>query len=212
MNTTARIESTGEKNKIHISEETARRLISFGKEHWVQLREDTIVAKGKGSLKTYWLNHGSTGKGSIAMGSERDEGSSDVGGADTDKSKSTRRPNSTKRSEALDRIVQWNVDLLHRQLKIIIAHRESRRTQPEGAEEIRSLEKALSNAQTGPLEEVQDVITLPKYDAKVVLVDSGTVQADEVVLSQLRNYVKTIAGMYRDNPFHNYEHARYVFK
>jgi hypothetical protein len=33
--------------------------------------------------------------------------------------------------------------------------------------------------------------------------------ADEVT-SQLHNYVSTIASLYRDNPFHNFEHASHV--
>jgi class 3 adenylate cyclase len=56
MNTTARIETTGAKNRIHLSEETAQLLKEAGKEHWIQPREDKVVAKGKGELTTYWLN------------------------------------------------------------------------------------------------------------------------------------------------------------
>ena len=56
MNTTARIESTGKKNRIHISKETADLLKEAGKSHWVSLREDKVHAKGKGELVTYWLN------------------------------------------------------------------------------------------------------------------------------------------------------------
>ena len=50
MNTTARIESTGEKNKIHLSQATADLLIQSGKKHWVITRKDKVVAKGKVSM------------------------------------------------------------------------------------------------------------------------------------------------------------------
>jgi hypothetical protein len=55
MNTTARMESTGSRNRIHISQECCDLLVDGGKNHWFEPREDTIVAKGKGAMKTYWL-------------------------------------------------------------------------------------------------------------------------------------------------------------
>jgi hypothetical protein len=30
------------------------------------------------------------------------------------------------------------------------------------------------------------------------------------VIDELRSYVSLLAGMYLENPFHNFEHARYV--
>jgi hypothetical protein len=213
VNTTARIESLSEKNKIHISESTASRLIAAGKEHWVKLREDTVVAKGKGAIKTYWLNLGVTSTGSIARGSEKDDTVSDVGSGDVGKLGSiANKSNSRKQSDGFKRIVEWNVDLLQRQLKIIIAHRQAKGTKPDSPEDIHSLEMTLTNPHNGPLEEVQDVIMLPKYDGKkdVSAIDANSIEIDDVALSQLQDYVQTIANMYNDNPFHNYAHARYV--
>ena len=48
VNTAARMESNGEKEKIHISEQTAEQLRLGGKEDWFFPREDKIIAKGKG--------------------------------------------------------------------------------------------------------------------------------------------------------------------
>lgn len=47
MNTAARMESTGERDKIHLSQETANLLIQAGKGHWVVPREEKVIAKGK---------------------------------------------------------------------------------------------------------------------------------------------------------------------
>ena len=55
VNTTARIESSGKPNRIHASEATANLLIQAGKGHWVKERDDRIVAKGKGEMKTFWI-------------------------------------------------------------------------------------------------------------------------------------------------------------
>jgi class 3 adenylate cyclase len=55
VNTASRMESNGVKGKIHVSEATADRLIKKGKESWLVEREDRIVAKGKGEMKTYFV-------------------------------------------------------------------------------------------------------------------------------------------------------------
>lgn len=46
MNTTARVETTGKENRIHLSEEAAKELIAHGKSDWVSPREDIVEAKG----------------------------------------------------------------------------------------------------------------------------------------------------------------------
>ena len=48
------MESTGARNRIHISQKTADLLIEGGKGRWVQRREDMVEAKGKGTMQTYW--------------------------------------------------------------------------------------------------------------------------------------------------------------
>ena len=78
VNTTARIESSGKPNRIHASEATANLLIQAGKTHWVKPREDTVVAKGKGELKTFWIeprtsNNHSTHTESTNVGDDEDD-------------------------------------------------------------------------------------------------------------------------------------------
>jgi hypothetical protein len=55
VNTAARMESTGIKTKIQISQQCAELIIASGKSSWIKPREDIIFAKGKGELKTFWL-------------------------------------------------------------------------------------------------------------------------------------------------------------
>ena len=77
MNTAARIESTGERNRIHLSQQTASHLIHAGKPGWVVERETLVSAKGKGDLQTYWLT---TMEGpSEASDEQTSESSSQVG-------------------------------------------------------------------------------------------------------------------------------------
>lgn len=56
MNTASRMESTGVGGKIHISEETANSIKSYGKTHWMIPRDDKVTAKGKGEMNTFWLS------------------------------------------------------------------------------------------------------------------------------------------------------------
>jgi class 3 adenylate cyclase len=69
MNTASRMESTGVKNCIHCSEATAEYLVEAGKANWLVKREDSVHAKGKGVVETYWVNPGA--------GSTIEDGSSD---------------------------------------------------------------------------------------------------------------------------------------
>jgi len=55
VNTAARMESTGVKGKIHISQSTADELVLKGKGHWITSREERVVAKGKGEMQTYFV-------------------------------------------------------------------------------------------------------------------------------------------------------------
>jgi len=56
INVASRMESTGHPNKIQVSEETAILLREEGYDDWLVPRKGLVRAKGKGELKTYWLN------------------------------------------------------------------------------------------------------------------------------------------------------------
>jgi class 3 adenylate cyclase len=57
INTASRMESTGIRDRIQVSEETAHLIEKVGGDRFkLTLREDTIHAKGKGHMKTYFLN------------------------------------------------------------------------------------------------------------------------------------------------------------
>lgn len=59
---------------------------------------------------------------------------------------------------------------------------------------------------------MQEIIALPDYDHSIAQYQQDL---DEIVLSpevkqQMKIYVSCIASMYRDNRFHNFEHASHV--
>ena len=59
------------------------------------------------------------------------------------------------------------------------------------------------------LDEVVEVLTLPKFNAKGVY-DADAVKLGPGVTELLREYVTEIASRYPDNPFHNFDHACHV--
>lgn len=56
MNTASRMESTGVKNKIQVSEDTADLIVQGGYQKWLTPREDMVHAKGKGTVRTFFVN------------------------------------------------------------------------------------------------------------------------------------------------------------
>lgn len=55
MNTASRIESTSQKNKIHLSEQTAELIMEAGKKTWVEPRKEIIFAKVRPTDKMWLL-------------------------------------------------------------------------------------------------------------------------------------------------------------
>jgi hypothetical protein len=226
MNTTARIESTGAKNKIHVSVETAERLASQGKGHWCIPRQDRVVAKGKGELSTCWL----VLKGDSAQSNRSGTNSSDSEGAGVKDislaDASNRVVNVTPRGASnpdralvvedlevnkLRKLANWNAEILVRFLKEIVSVRVAKGTKSDPVEFVSQLEAESLRLDTTVLEQVTDLIDLPEFNhAPEEAVNKSTIELPAVVLDQLRDYVMTIAGIYRPNSFHNFEHASHV--
>jgi class 3 adenylate cyclase len=218
VNTTARIETSGVRNQIHISQETADLLKSAGKEHWIRLREDRVVAKGKGELVTYWMEPKvSQCRQSSCGGSDRDEIALESIGQDANESSTfddatksaDTRVITSRFVEKQDNLIQWNTDMLSNLLKGIMARRHDCGIHPSDLDEIHALEHdSLSkHHSTNRMEEAEETIHLPGL---ATASREHSIELSEAVTSQLLSFVHTIADMYPDNPFHNFEHASHV--
>ena len=247
VNTASRMESTGQKGRIQMSQETADILILTGKGHLVRQREDPVTAKGKGELTTFWLALGAdpddadeeilpkptglvrntSGCGSIMEVNEEEDESSDgedlLNDSAADFDNKTTASNATmlsvrtapnrrrplavsmsvlhslkalrdKRQSKESRLVDWNVEILGRLLKHVIARRNAL-----GLE--MSTEEVKLDRPEGQtvLEEVREIITLPKFDASAAKnqEDPEKMELDLEVKEQLHDYVTTLASMYR---------------
>jgi len=217
MNTTSRIESTGQGDRIHISQETANLLVEAGKSEWISKREDVVMAKGKGVLQTFWLSVG-TKKGSVFSSSQGTEHGEDnmaghketaivIGNNGHDE---VDRKAELLASGKASRLVDWNVDVLKRLLKQVIARRH---TSSNRAAVLKSLYPDIGRESSGTvLDEVKEIVTLPDFDSKAAKQqeDPDSIEIHPVAVEQLKDYVTNVAALYNDNDFHNFEHASHV--
>jgi hypothetical protein len=112
MNTASRMESTGTRNRVHISKQTADLLVNAGKKHWIKRRDEKIVAKGLGELETFWLVLGKERRRSEGAGSSS---VSDALSVQSDGPDPLQKANSTVcslSSQKMARMIEWNVDVL----------------------------------------------------------------------------------------------------
>jgi len=216
VNTCARIESTGRKNKIHVSKESAELLMKSGKGHWLTPRADKVTAKGKGELETFWLKNirGTENRSvvSASSGSSTPIVKMEETGKFAKKSASLTRKEQRSMEKKLDRLVNWNVDVLLALLKQVEEKRRAVGIRPDPWDKVQSMENELSvpvnvSGKTA-LDEVVEIIELPRFSAGDA--NNATVELHIEVQHQLREYIKTIATMYNDNKFHNFEHASHV--
>lgn len=96
------MESTGVKDKIHMSKLTADLLIAAGKENWIKQREEMVEAKGKGLLQTYFLTKGSGKRSSCDTMSNT--GSTSAGEMESEKADVEAESSDLVRRE---RLVDW---------------------------------------------------------------------------------------------------------
>lgn len=190
--------STGKRDMIQGSESTATLLIQQGKSHWVTPREDMVHAKGKGVLKTYWIQPLS--KGSVSSFDESRVSEAD----DSDQAQQLR---STDRNE---RLIDWIVELMKHYLKRVIARRKV--AGQNLASPVPFTNQSLAKRGSA-LEELRETIYLPEFDPVVVIQQeeiAAEIELDDSICSQLREYVARIAALYKRNAFHNFEHACHV--
>ena len=70
----------------------------------------------------------------------------------------------------------------------------------------------LTSGELQVVDELQDIITLPRFDKSLARrqAEADKVKLPEAAQEQLHNYISWVALLYRDNPFHNMDHAAHV--
>ncbi|CAB9528997.1 Receptor-type guanylate cyclase gcy [Seminavis robusta] len=197
MNTASRMESTGIRNKIQCSSETADLLREGGRERWITPREDAISVRGKGLMQTYIL------KVTAGSRSSAQEAAASLSTNDTSVS--------SDREGRIQRLVNWNVEVLSSLLKKVVARREAMGNSRRGA--ARTVGNDQLTKQGGTvLDEVLEIIPLPEFNGDAIRrqVDPDSIVLDSKVVEELSLFVKEVAMGYRNNPFHSFDHASHV--
>jgi 3'5'-cyclic nucleotide phosphodiesterase len=187
------MESTGMAGRIQVSQKTADLLLAAGKELWLSKRHELVQAKGKGALVTYWLKP-KTANTVTSSSSGKTNGSGNT------------TPNAIDSREACDakigRLVEWNFGVFKELLQQVHANRPPQLVNVSWDENIMDVPP-----HGCPIEEISETLEIPK-------VENPTFQQDlhlsEMVEAQLRDFIATIAHLYKMNAFHNFEHSSHV--
>eukprot|EP00980_Cylindrotheca_fusiformis_P014462 scaffold3860_cov116-Cylindrotheca_fusiformis.AAC.4 len=214
MNTAARMEHSGERNRIQLSQASADILTESGFAQWIMPRSSKIYVKGKGDMQTYWLRKskarklkGSDVKNDLTTLAEsietaEESHSSDEIGLDLE-------DDIDQGMTKIERLVEWNVEVLTSLLQQIIG---SRGGVVNGISTLSNAEKDVGTGTDTVLDEFTPIIPLKRFEADELRARRrpSSINVEQEAKSQLRKYLSQIAGMYRDNPFHNFQHASHV--
>jgi class 3 adenylate cyclase len=205
MNTASRLQTTGEINMIQISSATARFLEEADKSNWIHPRNEPVRMKGKGLVQTFWADPLMSEEDSNTAA--RDSTNGDVLRNWGETRLSTLVFGKSSEEDKMKRLVEWNADLLMRLLRNVVASRPNNRRR-------RQLNRSASFKKTFrlPFEDVADILAVEPFPEKPANdeMDPQLLDIGENERAQLVDYVADIASMYRDNPFHNFEHASHV--
>jgi hypothetical protein len=205
VNTAARMESTGEPNRVQGSKEYADLLKAAGKSDWVDSRESTVVAKGKGVLETFWISPPSDQSNTHNSKGSLGTHELSISGLHTFASQDKR-----------GRLIDWMSNLMDRHLANIVSHRVAQGGKSVATRDPSDLIYFPPEGKTC-LDEVSEYIELPRFQESEPAIAGkgrGSIRPKDLlsgtVRDQVRLFVSKIADSYRDNAFHNFEHCGHV--
>lgn len=171
-------------------------------------RRDLVTAKGKGVMRTYWLvRPDDSNKSEANELDDEEENKNGAGEQLEDPSNLVSQGNDSSDAwgmaavglKSSNRLVEWNVDVLYQLLTKVVTTRQA---------------QAAKSNRTGPLElDLRfglGVIQAEEKRQNDIEERAKTINIDPEVKVQLRSFVTLIASMYRDHPFHSFEHASHV--
>ncbi|CAJ1939564.1 unnamed protein product [Cylindrotheca closterium] len=217
MNVAARVESKGAAGRIHVSQDTADHLRKCHKGHWLVKREGTIIAKGKGDLQTYWIGKAvQSVKEATGTGSETASVSEKSTSSFEETAPAAFGNHLDDAGNRKDRLVDWNVTVFTDILKQIVARRNAYAAAKKDSNDLSAVDlrvvEDMKKDDLKPLHDVRETIWLPEFDQTVEdsQEDAHTIDIPTSVSTELRDFISTIASLYRSNSFHNFEHASHV--
>lgn len=196
-----KMESSGTPGYIHASKATADLLIQAGKLGWLQKREEPVAIKGKGEVTSFW----------VSMGTESDIQSSDS------EDRSLPESEGCHDRDQIRRLVRWNVEVIYSHLERVTAtHYQSHDDSTllaDRMEVYKAEEEILEgrSSETGVIDEMSEILPLQEVNVESLIdLDKTKVVVHHRVREQLTDFVFRIADLYRNVPFHNFEHVSHV--
>jgi hypothetical protein len=107
--------------------------------------------------------------------------------------------------EKAARLASWNTEILLKHLKLIVAGRGESKTSSELVEDWASL-----SFDSHVFDEVVEIIDLPTLSKSLDDSSGDSIIIEDCVREQLFDFVASIARLYPENAFHNFEHASHV--
>ncbi|CAB9518478.1 Receptor-type guanylate cyclase gcy [Seminavis robusta] len=207
VNTAARMESNGSPNRIQVSSKTAEALEKAGKGVWMTKRQDPIEAKGKGTMETFWVEpvSGASTHRSAASSVQMNNSHVFEGNDGIDAMLDLTE---TPDSGLTERLIDFNAKICEDLIVKVLMRRQAMGMDPSTDEESSSAAAIWTKGSNSVRDEVVDTISLPPFQKATFTATKTSLEPQ--VVHQLHEFVAEIAHSYRDNPFHNFEHASHV--
>eukprot|EP00980_Cylindrotheca_fusiformis_P015780 scaffold4589_cov132-Cylindrotheca_fusiformis.AAC.2 len=214
MNTAARMEQSGERHCVHLSQASAELLKEAGLGKWIMPRRSKIFVKGKGDMQTYWLRKTKApdqkrpdlknDMNTVAESDETDDESQSV-----EETGLAFNFDIDQGMTKIERLVEWNSEVLGSLLQQVVA---SRRGVVKDIDTLLREEKIIGREGGTVLDEFTPIIPLKRLGVEDLHARRrpSSIDIGDEAKSQLRSYLSEIAAMYQDNPFHNFQHASHV--
>lgn len=195
-------EATGKPHRIHASKEFVDCLQAQGYGDWFRPRDGVVNIKGRGEFQTFWVEPPNLD----ILANATDESS--LCGDLIDENCTGAEQLGRSKQEKVDRMISWNVQLLLSLLKKVVAARRA-----SNSAETEWLER--SNARTEEMlviDELKHIIDFSDFNPAAALLKAEEIELDEKVENQMLHFVRKMAYLYRDVPFHNFEHVSEITK
>lgn len=187
INACSRIESSGVKGRIQVSEATANLLRDAGKSNWVTPREDKVIAKGIGLMQTYWV--------AVKSDSRSSSTTSELSSSH-DYSHSSADHEDVCCSDKQVGLVGWHTECLAQFLKVVVAQQRANKKRRDDDSILDKAEHQILENKKAPIEELTDKLDFPEVtNLDKIEEAANSIDLDMKIMMQLRNFVFCIASM-----------------
>lgn len=159
----------------------------MGKSEWVKPRQENVRLKGKGEYQTYWIQPSQMQETLRGLHADilHDE------------------TNDTRDQLNIQRLVDWNTEILSKYLQRVEEMRD-----PDKQVSVRSDLEHDQQQGKQVIDEMKDIINFPSVTTSTKSKRQQKIDPD--VKEELREFIQCIANLYRNVPFHNFEHCCHV--